>query len=113
MSVSINARELQVLAEIPRGDRAKLKVALDEFTGTDGKVSRFVSVRLWYAKDESGGVSWYPTRKGVAIRLGEIKAVCAALEALGDEQKPAPTGNFSGRFCPPERQRTTGHHGRG
>jgi hypothetical protein len=53
----------------------ELRVTVDEFQG-----HRFLGLRLW---EMGQGDAWYPTRKGLSIRLNEAATVAAAiLEAL-------------------------------
>jgi len=62
------------LASIPRGTHEELRVTLDEYEGHP-----YVQLRAW----ERGAGGWFPTRKGVTVRLRELEAVAEALrEAL-------------------------------
>jgi hypothetical protein len=59
-------------AKLPRRDgREELRVNLAEYQGRP-----YLAVRLWQ-RDQSG--AWWPTRKGVSIRLSEARDVADAL----------------------------------
>lgn len=62
----------QQLAALPRGDgRTELRVVLKTYQGHP-----YVAIRLW-ERDDRGG--WWPTRRGIAIRMGECERVAEAL----------------------------------
>lgn len=84
------SRELERLATLPRGDD-ELRVGLDEFVSPEGKVSRYVSVRLWFVDGEG---AWRPTRKGITVRRAELAEVRDALDRAIDaidERPPTDT----------------------
>ena len=58
------------LAAIPRGPAAELRITLDEYEGHP-----YVQLRAW----ERGAGGWFPTKKGVTVRLRELEAVAEAL----------------------------------
>ncbi len=62
----------------------ELRITLDTFEG-----HAFVGLRLW-AQGSDG--NFYPSRKGVSVRVGElvgvIKALCAGARELGLELRP-------------------------
>jgi hypothetical protein len=64
------------LLALPRGDREELRVTLDEFNGHP-----YLAVRVWQ-RDQGG--SWWPTRKGVSVRLSEARDVADALSEAVD-----------------------------
>jgi hypothetical protein len=65
----------EVLATFPRkahdGPECELRVSLEEYQGNP-----FVSVRVW-ERDQAG--QWWPTKKGVSVRMGEADGVAEAL----------------------------------
>jgi hypothetical protein len=68
------------LATIPRGDgREELRVNLAEYHGRP-----YIALRLWQ-RDPSG--AWWPTRKGVSIRLSEARDVADALAEAMDRTR--------------------------
>jgi len=71
------------LIALPRGEgREELRVSLDEFKGRP-----YVSLRVW-ERDASG--HWWPTKRGVSVRLSEARDVAEALlEALDLVEAPA------------------------
>jgi hypothetical protein len=64
------------LATFPRGDRAELRVTLDEYEGRP-----FVSLRVWEA-DRPGAPLWPAKGKGCSLRLSEIGGFLEALAGL-------------------------------
>lgn len=71
---------------------AELRVVLDTFEG-----KRFVSLRLW---ERGADTQFYPTPKGITIRVGElyevIRALCGAARELGVELHPKGDGASRG-----------------
>lgn len=68
------------LVALPRSRRGgpdeELRVSLDEYQGHP-----YISVRLWTQDARSG--AWWPSKKGVSVRLAEAEDVADALrEAL-------------------------------
>jgi hypothetical protein len=95
----------------PKGD-AELRVSLDSYEGHP-----YITVRLWTKSAGWGNApSWWPTPKGVSVRLGEAREVAAALleglELSGFEDRqprggsrrslpgnlPDPSGSGRGEF---------------
>ena len=61
---------------VPRGNASQLRISFDEY-----KNRKYLSLRVWN-KLETG---WYPDgRKGVTVRLGEIKDVIGALNKAAE-----------------------------
>jgi hypothetical protein len=84
--------ELKRLSTLERKDGAEeLRVTLDQFTDDHGKVHRYLSARLWFKKDDG---SWCPTKKGITIRMTEIRdfalGLKAGLEAMNEPASEAP-----------------------
>lgn len=83
-----------------RGPDCELRVDFDAFQGHP-----FVSLRLWSRGNDG---QWYPTRKGLSVRLKEADDLAAALrEAVRLANLPAarnarPDGRGQGRPRPPE-----------
>ena len=96
------SKELQVLAEIPRGKTDLLRCTRDSFTSDDGKTSQYISLRVYYLSDGK----WLPTKKGVTIRQRELLAIGKALR-VGLDALTA--GDDDNRFAPGNRQPTTPH----
>jgi hypothetical protein len=55
----------------PDGSECELRVSLEEFQGNP-----YISVRAW-ERDQAG--QWWPTKKGVSVRLSEAEGVSEAL----------------------------------
>lgn len=79
------------LATFPRSGRegeSELRVSLDDYEGHE-----FVSVRVW-TKSAWGTPGWWPSKKGVSVRLGEAegvaRALLAALDLAGGQAPPTP-----------------------
>jgi hypothetical protein len=64
------------LLSLARGDREELRVSLDEFKGNE-----YLAVRVW---ERGRDGSWWPTKKGVSIRLSEARDVADALSEAVD-----------------------------
>jgi len=62
----------EVLAEMPRGEREVLRVALREFEGKP-----FVTIAVW--EKGTGGAFWPARGKAVTVRVRELGAVLEAL----------------------------------
>ncbi len=84
-------------------ERAELRVSIDEYQGHP-----YISVRVWTYDARVDG--WWPSRKGVSVRLSEAEGVAAALteaiERVGDQpdrsrSKPLDRGEQGG---PPARR---------
>jgi len=83
----------------PKGERAELRVSLDEYQGHP-----YISVRLWTIATWGDG-GWFPTRKGISIRLGEAEGVAAALaEAVELVGVPEPRPSKGGGRQPLDRE---------
>ena len=54
-----------------RDPDAELRTTLDEYKGNP-----FLTVRVWLRGNDGG---WFPTKKGITVRLGEVEDVAAAL----------------------------------
>lgn len=88
-----------LIASFPRpsreGQDCELRLVLDEYQGHP-----YLSLRVWQ-RDHAG--AFWPTRKGVSVRLSEAEGVAAALvQALGRVERrgtPEPT-----REAPPRRR---------
>lgn len=61
-----------LIAELPRGERARLRVTLGEFAG-----QLRLDCRVWRVM--SRGPEFKPTGQGVCIRVGELEAVAGAM----------------------------------
>jgi hypothetical protein len=78
----------KLLAAFPRrglDGEQELRVVLDEY-----QQRPYVAIRLW-TKDSRTG-SWWPTKKGVSVRIAELEGVAEALVAaleLAQETRPA------------------------
>lgn len=68
---------IKMIAELPRGPRSRLTVALDE--GPDG--SRYVALRAWML---AAGHRWISPR-GISVSRNELRAVAWALLQAADE----------------------------
>lgn len=74
----------EVLASFPRGQRAaggrarheEIRVSISAFTGTDGKVRRFLSMRVWSRGPD--GI-YRATSKGVAFKPNEVETLARAV----------------------------------
>lgn len=61
----------QRLATFPRGPGVELRVCLDAYEGHD-----YLTLRVW-ERDRDGG--FWPTKKGVSVRLKEAQPLAAVL----------------------------------
>lgn len=75
------------LLEFGRGERSVLRLEFKRYNGR-----QFVGFREWV---RSAGGGWYPTRRGVTIRLGELGAVARVLADLAARLGP-PAANDGG-----------------
>jgi hypothetical protein len=67
----------------PRGVEQELRLLLAEYEGHP-----YLALRLW-ERDQGG--AWWPTRKGVSIRMGEAGGLAGALlAALDDDHDEGP-----------------------
>lgn len=97
-------RRLATFERKGRGDeRSELRVSLDEYQGHP-----YISVRVWTYDVRVDG--WWPSRKGVSVRLSEASGVAdtlnEAVEKVGDQAdrsraKPIDRGEQGG---PPARR---------
>jgi hypothetical protein len=73
----------QRLIAFPRGREGEeeLRVCLDSYCGHE-----FIGVRLW-SRNERG--EWWPTKKGVSIRLSEVKELAEVLARVGSDPQRA------------------------
>lgn len=71
--------DAELLLEIPRSDVEVLRVTREAYRGRP-----YLSLRVFFKTE---GV-WLPTKKGVSIRLRELRAVRDALTALLDRLEP-------------------------
>ena len=88
-----------LLASFPRpsheGQDCELRLVLDEYQGNP-----YLSLRVWQ-RDASG--AFWPTRRGVSVRMGEAEGIAAALvQALGRGEPAAPAQPT--REAPPRRR---------
>ena len=93
-----------LLATFPRpsreGQDCELRLVLDEYQGHP-----YLSLRVWQ-KDQAG--AFWPTRRGVSVRMGEAEGVAEALvQALG-RVEPAPLPGPTREAPPRRRQRPEG-----
>lgn len=81
----------ELLVSIARGESEQLRVSLDEYEGHP-----FISIRLW-AMDRGG--AWWPTKKGVTVRVRELGQVITALgkaaKQTGQGRQPRSTTRSS------------------
>jgi hypothetical protein len=98
----------ELLLTLPRNFRdqhEQLRLALDQYEGR-----KYLSLRIWNC-DHRG--EWWPTPRGVSIRLSEVAALAEALAKIADEQpqrseasSPATSGSSPRK--PPPRATTPG-----
>ncbi len=89
-----------------RGPDAELRVVLDTYQGHE-----YISLRVW-TKSSDGG--WYPSKKGVSVRLGEAEnlaevlaeAVRLANFAADQAAKGSPRRDHRRQGSDPQRSRT-------
>lgn len=67
----------EILAEVPRGERVALRVALREFEGKP-----FVTIAVW--EKGTGGAFWPARGKAVTVRVRELGAVLEALVSAAE-----------------------------
>jgi hypothetical protein len=80
----------EALGAFNRNDgREELRVTLKTFEGR-----QYVSMRVWFCDDRG---AWWPTRKGVSVRLREIVGVVGALQRGLDLQSRQGQGVTAGR----------------
>lgn len=74
------------LATFPRGPGVELRACLDEYEGHD-----YLTLRVWEQGRHDG--EWWPTRKGVSVRLSEAQPLASVLaEAARDSFKASNRG---------------------
>lgn len=68
-----------VILQLPRGTDGKneLRIIFSEFKGHP-----FLNVREWFLSDDG---NWYPTKKGVSIKMRELDPVISALQSMQSE----------------------------
>lgn len=66
------------LATFPRGPGVELRVCLDAYEGHD-----YLTLRVWEQGRHDG--EWWPTRKGVSVRLSEAQPLAAVLAEAARE----------------------------
>jgi len=79
-------------ATFPRGPGVELRACLDEYEG-----HRYFTLRVWEQGRHDG--EWWPTRKGVSVRLSEAHDLARVLaEAARDSFKASNRGRGVGRI---------------
>jgi len=64
------------LATVQRDENTELRVVWDEYEGKP-----YLALRIWERRDGA----WYPTQKGVTVRLRELPSVADGIAAALDE----------------------------
>lgn len=68
------------------------KISVDEFTGDDGRKSRYLQIRVWECSERG---NWSPSRVGMTIRKSEfeqfIEAVNSAYPLMVEGASPRET----------------------
>ena len=70
--------EKKVIATIPRSATEEVQIQLSEYKG-----KKFLDLRIFYTTD--AGVTWLPTKKGVAIYPENIELLKEAIELAQKE----------------------------
>ena len=66
----------KLIAGLPKGSGEEVRVSLSEFKG-----KQYIDLRVYFENDEG---EWKPTKKGVALHVGQFNKLMDALKEAED-----------------------------
>lgn len=66
-----------IIKDIQRNNSEIIRVEISEFKGKE-----LINLRIWFQAMESGGVTYKPTQKGVALSIDKFNELKEAIEKI-------------------------------